>query len=424
MKKKFVKSILYICVPLFFTIFSLSLFADEKVLNQDDANVYAEYRIKYAKDIRDWEQPTIDYGVYYEEMQPLPDIAPSPSHNPFTKEKSLLGKKLFNEPNLSKSGQISCANCHNKELAFGDGIKTSFGHNRQRGTRNAPNIMMSGFFEKLFWDGRADSLEKQALMPIVNPIEMAHELDNMQKFVSNTTFYHPLFILAFGDEEHKKGIYHWYLNITKDSEVLNAKDTYKSFIAKLITLDMRDESMDFLQNKLSLEYMNYAKKLITKQNIAKAIASYERSLVPKNTKFNRFLNGDYSALSDKEIYGLHIFRTKGRCMNCHYGVALSDGKFHNLGLSFYGRKLQDLGYYEVTKNKEDMGAFKTPSLIAISKSAPYMHNGIFPDLLGVINMYNAGFPTQNDITHKTELIKPLKLNNEEIDALFAFLLTL
>ena len=93
--------------------------------------------------------------------------------------------------------------------------------------------------------------------------------------------------------------------------------------------------------------------------------------MPKNTRFNRFLNGDYKALSDKEIYGLHIFRTKGRCMNCHYGVALSDGEFHNIGLSFYGRKLEDLGRYEISKDEKDLGAFKTPSLIAVSKCALY-----------------------------------------------------
>lgn len=389
---------------------------------------YEEYRIKYAKPISQWEKPHIYEGVVYEEMQPLPKIAPDNPQNPYTMAKMLLGKQLFNDPKLSKSGQIACASCHNRELGFGDGLKTSFGHDRQRGQRNAPNIMMSGFFSELFWDGRAKSLESQALMPISNPIEMAHEIPYMRDSIAKISMYYPLFIFAFGNTLQKDELLRLYSN----TGIADKKDIYDRIFANLIKADLQEKPLDSIlqSNKLSKQQIEIAKKIITPENIAKAIATYERSLVPKNTRFNRFLQGEYNALSNKEIYGLHIFRTKGGCMNCHYGVALSDGAFHNIGLSFYGRKLQDLGRYEITKDIKDLGAFKTPSLIAISKSAPYMHNGIFPTLKGVIHMYNAGFPTPKpNTTNKlnpitTPLIKPLNLSEEEMEALEAFLYAL
>lgn len=389
---------------------------------------YEEYRMKYAKPISEWEKPNVISGIMYEEMQPLPQIAPDTPQNPYTTEKMLLGKQLFNEPKLSKSGQIACASCHNKELGFGDGLKTSFGHDRQRGKRNAPNIMMSGFFHDLFWDGRANSLESQALMPISNPIEMAQEIPYMQDSIAKMPIYYPLFILSFGNAAQKDELLKLYLRV----DMIDKKDMYDRILTELVRADMQEKPLDSIlqSRKLSKQQIELAKKLITPENIAKAIATYERSLVPKNTRFNRFLQGEYNALSNKEIYGLHIFRTKGGCMNCHYGVALSDGAFHNIGLSFYGRKLQDLGRYEITKETKDLGAFKTPSLIAISKSSPYMHNGIFPTLKGVINMYNAGFPTPKlKISDKptpttTPIIKPLNLSEEEMEALEAFLYAL
>ncbi len=411
-----------------YIVFLLNMDAQD---NKDTTKQYAVYRTQYARPINEWEKPYIDDGILYQEMQPLPPIAPDNAQNPYTEAKRLLGKQLFHEPKLSKSGQIACASCHNKELGFGDGIKTSFGHNRQRGQRNAPNIMMSGFFDELFWDGRAKSLESQALMPIVNPIEMAHEISYMRDSIARIATYYPLFILAFGDTTQQDEILRTIF-VSKQSLTTPSQGLYDTIFRQLLKADLQEQSLDSIlqSSKLSKKQIRIAQKLITPENIAKAIATYERSLVPKNTRFNRFLQGEYTALNNKEIYGLHIFRTKGRCMNCHYGVALSDGAFHNIGLSFYGRKLQDLGRYEVTHEIKDLGAFKTPSLIAISKSAPYMHNGIFPTLQGVIHMYNAGFPTPKQDNNAKEypittpLIKPLQLNEEEMMALEAFLLTL
>ena len=535
---------------------------------------YERYREMYAKPIDEWIKPYVD--VEYEEMQPLMPLE-------YREEERILGERLFNEPKLSKSKQIACANCHNRELGFGDGLKTSFGHDRVRGNRNAPNIMMSGFFEKLFWDGRADSLESQVLDSLQNPIEMANTIEDAVSSIREIEDYYPLFLAAFGELDsggdfkdlyfldssfddkkdvfgHKDStatthnddrktqndtirqhdilcqsdkLHHDKLrydnlrhveilaetslrNLNKDSSASLANDTgktqnggieinnnnvsqndiiaysgdyilhyVKDNVANVlphVMLSVSETSLDSKQNldsinlchyerkskkldsshsfrmtnlshvaplrhvetkskhlrsEISLESkikkidskLEYAKSLITMDNIAKAIVAYERSLVPRNSRFNQFLNGKYEALTDKEIYGLHIFRTKGRCMNCHNGMALSDGRFHNIGLSFYGRKLQDLGRYEVSKNIDDLGKFKTPSLIAVSKSAPYMHNGIFPTIRGVLNMYNAGFPTntKNTDTNTTKtspLIKPLNLSKEEIEALESFLLAI
>ncbi len=155
----------------------------------------------------------------------------------------------------------------------------------------------------------------------------------------------------------------------------------------------KPQSTNSNQPKIPQNLITQAQKLITIENIAKTIATFERGpgvMGARNTRFERFLKGDYATLSDKELWGLDIFRNKGRCMNCHYGEILSDKKFHNVGLELYGRAGQDLGRYEVTQNPADIGSFKTPSLVNVSKTAPYFHNGIAPNLAGVIQLFNDG----------------------------------
>lgn len=330
-------------------------------------------REMYLKDSIYWEKPLIDERVEYEEINALPSTPPYPAYNPYSQSKVELGKKLFNEPKLSSSNQIACATCHDREFGFGDGRKLSYGHDRAIGRRNAQSVVMSAFGVEKFWDGRAKNLEEQALMPIEDKKEMAFDADSAAKKLNGISEYKILFKKAFGTEN------------------------------------------------------------ITKELIGQAIATYERSLMPKNTKFDRFMRGDSKAMNDKEIWGLHIFRTKARCMNCHHGVAFSDQKYHNLGLTYYGRKFEDLGRYLVTKNIDDIGAFKTPSLRLISQTKPYMHNGLFSSLKGVLNAYNAGMfhPKPND-NQKNDILFPktspllhkLNLTTEELDALEAFLNTL
>lgn len=324
----------------------------------------------YKADSSLWIKPHLSEGVEFREIEALPQTPPYPTHNPYSKEKAELGEKLFNDPKLSASNQIACANCHDEQLGFSDGRSVSYGHDRQKGRRNSPSITMSAFGVEKFWDGRAKNLEAQAIMPIADPKEMAYDATKAAKKLNKIQSYKEAFKGAFGTSE------------------------------------------------------------ITKELIGKAIATYERGTM-RHTKFDRFMRGNKNAMNEKEIYGMHLFRTKARCINCHNGVEFSDNKYHNLGLHFYGReKYEDLGRYEVTKNIADVGAFKTPSLRGVAKSAPYMHNGLFPHLSGVIHAYNAGManPTpKNDKIYNppfpqtSHLLQKLNLSKEEMEALEAFL---
>lgn len=330
-------------------------------------------RLAYAGLQASWPKPEISEGAVWQELAPLPARAPAPADNPTTAQKVALGRKLFEDPRLSSSGQIACASCHDPELGWGDGRSVSFGHDRQQGRRNAPSVAMSGFAESLFWDGRAGSLEEQIRHPIEDGKEMA--------------FSSPAMV-----------------------ERLNRSDDYPGEFGRV-----------------------FGSSRITEKDIAQALAAFERSLVPRANRYDRFLQGQRELLTDQQLWGLHLFRTRARCMNCHSGPTLADNRFHNLGLHFYGRQRQDLGRYEVTQDVRDSGKFRTPSLRNVRKTGPYMHTGGFADLRSVINAYNAGMPRpkpkgeQGDdplFPKPDPLLRPLGLQKEERDAIVAFLETL
>lgn len=318
--------------------------------------------------------PAADWsdGVEQRELGPLlPPMAPP--GNPSTPEKIALGKRLFEDPKLSASGQIACANCHDRQLGWGDGKRVSFGHDRQPGRRNAMDVSMAAYSSHLFWDGRGGVLEEQAAMPIHDPLEMANTLPKMLRRLNRDPSYREQFGGAFD------------------------------------------------QTRIAME------------QVAQALAAYQRTLYPRNRGFDRFLDGKDAGLNDNQLLGLHLFRTKARCINCHNGPAFSDDKFHNLGIHFFGRELEDLGRYEVTANPTDSGAFRTPSLRNADRNGPYMHNGIFPNLEGIVNMYKAGAfrprpvgEQANDPNFPTTdpLLKPLALTPAERAALVDFMSTL
>ncbi|QUS58913.1 cytochrome-c peroxidase [Pseudovibrio brasiliensis] len=326
-------------------------------------------RVIYQKPVSEWPAPTIDEGVEWREMAPL-QLPKKPEKGSKEHLIAVLGAKLFDDPILSKSGQISCQSCHNRELGWADGVKTSFGHDRQRGNRNAPAVITAVHRPSLFWDGRAATLEEQALGPIENPIEMAAELDKVLERLNTHDVYPEMF--------------------------------FDAFAANQISADL----------------------------LATAIASFERGLERK-TRLDLFMEGRHSVLSDSQIRGLHLFRTKARCMNCHNGPALTDGKFHNLGLTYFGKPLEDLGRYQLTNNPKDVGAFATPSLRHIRNSAPYMHNGVISSLRKVVLLYNFGGGRERPRTKKeasdplfpkhSKLLQPLKLNRTEVEDLVSFL---
>ncbi|SUP53655.1 Cytochrome c551 peroxidase precursor [Weeksella virosa] len=154
-----------------------------------------------------------------------------------------------------------------------------------------------------------------------------------------------------------------------------------------------------------------------------ALAEFQKTIKSQTSRFDKFIDGNYTALTDEEIYGMHIFRTKARCMNYHFGKNLTDESFHNIGLTYYKREYEDLGLYAITKNPDDTGKFKTPSLRDLMITRPWMHNGLFDTLEGIVNIYNSGMqmnsptPEQKiaDPMHSVtdSLLKPLNLSKVE-----------
>jgi cytochrome c551 peroxidase len=365
------KKIIYIALGLLVASFTTQL--TKSIF--DDKEAIEKLRKTYSSgDISQWEKPELDEEVIadFQDIGVLPKMI-FPENNPYSEAKKELGKMLFFDPRLSKSKQISCASCHDPELAWGDGRTISYGHNRQTGKRNSPSLLNIGYHSVFFWDGRAASLENQALGPITDPVEMAATETISIKNIKKIKGYKPYFREAFGDEK------------------------------------------------------------ITIERILKAIATYERTITSKKSKFDSFIEGKSDIFTDEEVIGLHLFRTKARCINCHNTPLLSNQKFHNVGLSYYGRTFEDLGKYNITHKKEDVGKFKTPSLREIGRTAPYMHNGLMPNLEGIIEMYNAGMPRvkpkenqKNDSLFPVTdpLLKKLNLTKKEQNALKAFLLTL
>ena len=277
--------------------------------------------------------------------------------------KILLGERLFFETTLSLDGQIACATCHQPAFAFGDDKAVSAGVMGRLGRRNSPVLIhLSQSVPMLFWDGRTSTLHAQVLMPISDEQEMA---------------------------------------LPKSSIITRLKQA----------------GYDDAFGQVFGERMNIAM-------VADALSAYLQSLRPKPTRFDEFLQGNTNALSDQELQGLHLFRTKARCMNCHFGAMMTDGKLHHLNQTLSG-KAQDLGRYELTGDLADFGAFKTPTLRNLSLSKPWFHHGRFTNLSGVVALYNIGMPKNNRTDTPTDpLIEPLNLTKDERQALTAFLLTL
>lgn len=358
-------------LPLLFAVFPLLLQAADDCSQISDDSTPACLRQAYARPLAQWPAPTVEGQVRWREMAPAttPDL---PSTVPYPLLK--LGIRLFFDPALSASGKIACASCHRPEHAYADTLAVTPGHAGRKGRRNAPALVGVASANHLFWDGRAPTLEDQALGPIADPAEMAMDLKELPARLAAIPGYAEEFTAAWGDRE------------------------------------------------------------VTLARVQTALAAYQRTLVPARTAFDAFLAGDSTAFDDQQLLGLHLFRTKARCMTCHNGPALNDNEFHNLGLSYFGRKYEDLGRYNVTGRIEDVGKFRTPTLRNISRSGPWMHNGLFRSLRGIINMYNAGMfhPKPANAAQASDprfpvtstLIKPLNLDERELQALEAFLKTL
>lgn len=301
----------------------------------------------------------ITCGVQAEESsyQPLPEM-PYLADNPWSEEKEELGKMLYFDPRLSGSNWISCATCHNPGLGWGDGLPRALGNGQQELGRHSPTVINSGYFKLQFWDGRAKTLEEQALGPIQAAGEMNQNMDALVKELKAIPGYVQRFKEVFG----RSGI-----------------------IA---------------------------------ENIGKAIGLFERSVVSNNAPYDYYSQGDKSAMSKSAVNGMQLFFGKAKCAICHNGPAFTDSGFHNIGVKQHGPLKEDLGRYQVTQNDFDKGAFKTPGLRHVTRSAPYMHDGSEATLEDVVEFYNRGGDVE---TNRSAFITPLELTDQEKKDLVEFM---
>jgi cytochrome c peroxidase len=279
-------------------------------------------------------------------------------------DKAELGRLLFFDPILSKDNTISCASCHKPGSAFADTTVVSVGVGGTKGTRNTPTAMNLSLQRTFFWDGRANSLEDQALKPIENPAEMN---------------------LPIGEALLR----------------LKQNETYRAYFEKVFNNEP------------------------TRTNLAEALAAFERTLETSSSPFDEWKFSDNpNAVSDAVKRGFAIFGSKGKCTECHFGADFAINDFRNIGL-FNGKDLSDSGRAVITGKAEHLGKFKIPGLRNIALTAPYMHNGMFKTLKEVIDFYNDPDKiVPNSINRDSLLIKPLGLTSDEISDLEAFLISL
>lgn len=323
--------------------------------------------------------PYIAIAQYIEPLPPLPVF----HENPMTPEKIELGKKLFFDKRLSGGGTIACATCHNPEIGYSDGMAISISYPSTRNWRNAPPLINLAYNKFYFWDGRAVTLEEQALFPVMSAFIMNQNLDYLEEELKEVPEYVTAFRNVFGGE-------------------------------------------------------------INRDRIAVALAAFQKSIISDNSPLDRFMKGDESALTLIQKEGYDIFVGKGNCIACHNGPNLTDNKFYNIGVpenpalvnnpgveatmrftarvtgyKAYRTLKEDPGRYLVTREREDWKAFKTPTLREIAETGPYMHNGVFSTIEEVIEFFDKG---GGDDPDKTPLLKPLGLTDDEKLTLEVFLL--
>ncbi len=281
---------------------------------------------------------------------------PIPKDNPLTPASVQLGRQLFFDPILSHDGTVACASCHDPAHGFAGREPVAVGIGGKKGRRHAPSLLNRVYANHFFWDGRADSLEAQALKPIADPIELGSNVADVVRRLQAHADYPGRFKAAFGDG-------------------------------------------------------------VTADNLAKALASFQRTLLLGNTRVDRFRAGETGALSEAEKHGLWLWESKGRCWRCHGGPNFTDDQFHNTGVS-WGKEPLDLGRWEVTGDDADRGRFKTPSLRGAALAGRHMHDGSMATLEEIVQFYNKG-GVENP--YRDPILEPLGLNKQEVQSLVAFL---
>jgi len=282
---------------------------------------------------------------------------PTPADNPLTPAKIALGRRLFQDRRLSRDGMLSCAVCHDPSRAFTNGRVVALGVDGSAGRRNVPTLINRVYGASFFWDGRAESIEQQVVQPLLSPREMATTPDAVVATVRRDGKYRRQFLAAFGREPQ-----------------LN--------------------------------------------DIARALASYVRTIRSGNSRYDRFRSGAASALTEREQRGMRVFFGTGSCGSCHAGPNITDERFHNTGVAFRNGRLLDPGRVVVTQKAVDRGAFKTPTLREVARTAPYMHDGSLATLEDVVDYYDRGGSANPGLD---VILHPLGLSVEDKRALVAFL---
>ena len=292
----------------------------------------------------------------------LPDEVPENPDNPQTPEKIELGRLLYFEKRLSGDASMSCASCHNPDQGYSDALPRTIGFNQKELGRHSPTVLNAAFNTAQFWDGRAATLEEQAMGPIMAAGEM-----NM------------------GSEEQM-------------IEVLNSDPDYvKRF-------------QEVFGESPSLE------------NVGKAIAAFEKTIITPDSPFDRYAKGDKTALTASQKRGLILFMGKASCVGCHNGVNFSDNLYHNLGVKQEGPEKEDLGRFAVTNDPKDKYAFKTPTVRNAELTAPFMHDGSEKTLMEVVEFYDKG--GEPNKPNKSPLMIPLNLTQQEKEDLVEFMKSL
>lgn len=286
-----------------------------------------------------------------------PKSIPFPADNQFSKDRELLGRTLFFDPRLSGSKSISCASCHNPGFSWGDSLSKGIGHGMKPLGRRTPTILNTAWADLLFWDGRAESLEEQALGPMAAPAEMNQPLDQMIAVVTGIPAYRAMFAKAYPGEE------------------------------------------------------------ITPKTVARAIATFERTVISGSAPFDEWVQGRESTISEPAKRGFDLFNTKAACAKCHSSWNFTDNGFHDVGLHD-----ADKGRGERLPLEAMQHAFKTPTLRNADRRGPFMHDGSESTLEEVIELYDQG--GRDKRPSLAPEIVPLHLTAQDKTDLIAFLKTL
>jgi cytochrome c peroxidase len=271
--------------------------------------------------------------------------------------KVALGRRLFFDRQLSRDRSISCSTCHDPRRAFTDGRAVARGVDRRPGRRNVPTIVNRGYGVTFSWDGRLSTLEAQVLAPVSNPREMGASLAVVLDRLSRDSSYRREFRMSFTDG-------------------------------------------------------------ITEENVARALATFVRHVTSGDAPADRFGDRQSDALSQEARLGLKVFLGKGNCWQCHAGPLFSDEKFHNTGIAWDGKRFRDDGRALVTGDRRQQGAFKTPTLREVARTAPYMHDGSIKTLEEVVEFYSRGGRVNPNLD---SLIMSLSLSEQDKRGLIAFL---